>query len=82
MNIDLTEEQQMLKDMVREFARNEIEPKAKELEEKHEFPHVFLKKLAELGILGMGVSPDFEGTKTDHLSIYLAIEELSRVMPS
>ncbi len=82
MNIDLTGEQQMLKDMVREFARNEIEPKAKELEEKHEFPHIFLKKLAELGILGMGVSPDFEGTKTDHLSIYLAIEELSRVMPS
>jgi alkylation response protein AidB-like acyl-CoA dehydrogenase len=82
MNIDLTEEQQMLKNMVREFARNEIEPKAKELEEKHEFPHVFLKKLAELGILGMGVSPDFEGTKTDHLSIYLVIEELSRVMPS
>ena len=82
MNFNLTEEQHMLQELVREFAWNEIEPRSRELEEKHEFPHVLLKKLSELGILGMGVESEFSGTYSDHLSIYLAIEEISRVFPS
>jgi len=82
MNFDLTEEQHMLQELVREFAWNEIEPQVRELEKKHEFPHVLLKKLSELGILGMGVGSEFGGTYSDHLSVYLAIEEIGRVFPS
>lgn len=68
--------------MISEFAQKEIEPQAAELENQHEYPHTILQKLAELGILGMGIPPEFGGTHSDHLSVYLAIEEISRVMPS
>ena len=82
MNFELTEEQRLLKDMVRELAHDEFEAKVKELEAKHEFPHAFIKKLGELGLMGMSVPPEYEGIKTDNLSIFLVIEELSQVMPS
>ena len=58
MNFELSEDQKMLKDMVREFVQKEIEPYAKTLEEKHEFPREILKKLAELGLLGMTIPPE------------------------
>ncbi len=82
MNFELTEEQSMLRDMMRDFTRNEIEPQAKALEERHEFPSELVKKLAELGILGITVPPQYGGIQTDHLSLILAIEEISRAMPS
>ena len=82
MNFELSEDQKMLKDMVREFVQKEIEPHVKTLEEKHEFPRETLKKLAELGLLGMTIPPEYEGIKTDFLSLILALEELSYSSPS
>lgn len=82
MNFELTEEQALVKEMIREFAKNEVEPVAKSLEEKSEFPQEIINKLAELGILGMSVPQEFGGIKTDLLSNILTIEEISRVLPS
>ena len=48
-----SEEHIMLRDMVREFAQNEVEPLAQELDEKCEFPHESVKKMAELGLMGI-----------------------------
>jgi len=82
MNFKLNEEQNMLKKMVMHFAKNEIRPMAKEFEQKHEFPSQLIKKMAELGIMGMSVPQEYEGSKTDSLSVMLVIEEISRAMPS
>lgn len=82
MNFQLTEDQMMLRDMIRSFAQNEIEPHAKELEERHEFPQALLAKLAELGVLGMSVPVEYQGSKSDNLSLMLTIEEISRVLPA
>jgi alkylation response protein AidB-like acyl-CoA dehydrogenase len=82
MNFELLEEQAMLKAMVREFAENEISPHAKRLERERRFPTGLLKKLGDLGILGMSVPEEYGGTQTDSLSLILAIEEISRCMPA
>lgn len=82
MNFELTEEQRILQDMVRDFAQNEIKPVAKSLEENHQFPTEILQKLGNLGILGMTIPAEYEGTETDSLSLVLALEELARVSPS
>ena len=82
MNFKLNEEQKMLKEMVRHFAENEISPVAKELEQKREFPSTLIKKLAELGLMGMSVPEKYGGSETDSLSVSLVIEEISRVSPS
>lgn len=82
MDFELTEDQKLLKEMVRDFAQNEIRPKIKALEDKHAFPSEILSKLAELGILGMTVPAQYGGIKTDVLSLALALEELGRVSPS
>lgn len=82
MNFELTEDQQLIKDMVKDFSSKEIMPKAKALEDNSEFPKDLFNKLAELGILGMTVSTEYEGTEADRLSFLLAIEEISRFFPS
>ena len=82
MNFELNEEQIMLREMVRDFAQKEIAPQVKEMEEKHLFPREIIKKLGELGLMGMTVPPEYGGTKTDYLSLVLALEELSRVSPT
>ena len=53
MNFELTKEQQMIRDMVREFAQAEIAPYARELDEKHEFRKESFDKMAELGLFGI-----------------------------
>lgn len=82
MNFELTEEQKLLRDMVREFAKKEILPQVKHLENSHQFPREILKKLGDLGVMGMTIPVEYEGIKTDYLSIVLALEELGRVLPS
>ena len=68
--------------MVRDFAQNEIKPRAKSLEESHQFPGDLLKKLADLGILGMSIPSEYSGIKTDTLSLMITLEEISRALPS
>jgi len=82
MNFELTEEQILLREMVREFAQDKISPEVKSLEEKHEFPEGLLQQLGKLGLLGMSVPAEYGGSKTDSLSLAIAIEELSRVFPA
>ena len=82
MNFELTEDQKLLKAMVRNFVQKEIAPKAKILEEIRKFPREFLNNLGNLGILGMSIPPEYGGTKTNHLSLIFALEEISRVSPA
>lgn len=82
MNFDLTEDQIMIREMIRDFASNEIRPQAKTLEDSNQFPGELLKKLSDLGILGMSIPPEYGGIKTDTISIMIALEEISRVLPS
>ncbi|MFW6123698.1 MAG: acyl-CoA dehydrogenase family protein [Acidobacteriota bacterium] len=82
MNFNLNEEQNMLKEMVTHFAENEVRPVAKELEQKREFPSGLIEKMADLGLMGMSIPQEYEGNKTDSLSVILVIEEISRTMPS
>ena len=79
MNFELTEEQQMIRDTVRDFAEREIKPVAKELDEKAEFSHDLTKKMGELGIMGMHVPEKYGGQGLDTLSYILAVEEIARI---
>lgn len=82
MNFELSDEHRMVRDMVREFAQKEITPHIASLEDNRQFPREIVQKLAELGLLGMAVPPEYGGTKTDFLSSVLVLEELSRVSPT
>ncbi len=68
--------------MVRDFAEHEVAPVIKDFNSQHRYPRPILAKLAELGVLGMTVPPEFGGTQTDSLSLALALEELSYVSPA
>lgn len=72
----------MIRDMIRDFSLNEIAPHAMRLEAEAEFPHALMKKLGELGVLGMTVSSKYGGMQTDYLSLMIAIEEISRALPA
>jgi alkylation response protein AidB-like acyl-CoA dehydrogenase len=82
MDFQLSEEQRMLQEMVREFAENEIQPHARMLEESRTYPAELLQKMADLGILGMSVPEEYGGFEVDTPSKALAIEEISRALPS
>jgi alkylation response protein AidB-like acyl-CoA dehydrogenase len=72
----------LLQEMVRDFAQKEILPQAKSLEEDSTFPQEILKKLGDLGILGMTIPAEYQGIRTDSISLVLALEELSKVLPA
>jgi len=82
VNFELSEDQILIREMVRDFAQNEIVPHQKALENKHEFPNELLEKLAKLGVLGMSIPSEYEGNKTDTLSLMLTIEQISKAFPS
>ncbi len=82
MNFELNEEQVLLRDMVRDFAEKEMAPQIGAFEDNRLFPAEIIRKLAELGLLGMTIPSEYGGIKTDHLSLILALEELSRISPS
>jgi len=78
-NFDLTEEQAIIRDTVRDFAREKIEPIAAEYDEQQKFPEKTVQELAKLGIMGVTVPEEYGGSGGDQLSYILAVEELSRV---
>ena len=82
LSFDLTEDQQAVREMVRDFAESEIRPIAAKIDETHEFPSDNVKKMAELGLLGMFVPEQYGGAGMDYMSYVIAIEELSRVCAS
>ena len=78
-NIYFTQEHKLLRDMVREFAKNEIKPLAQEIDESGKFPHESIKKMAELGLMGIPWEEKFNGNGMDTLALVIAIEELGKV---
>lgn len=79
MNFRFTEEQLMIQQTAREFAQNEIAPSSVERDKNSEFPFEIVKKLGELGFMGMMVSPEYEGAGLDAVSYVLATIEISKV---
>ena len=79
MNFDLTEEQELIRETVRDFAEREIKPLAQELDEKGEFSYDLTKKIGEMGLFGMNVPEQYGGQGLDTLSYIIAVEELARV---
>jgi butyryl-CoA dehydrogenase len=77
MSFKLTEEQLMIQSMVRDLARNEFAPKAMERDKTKEFPADNLKKLGELGLMGMMVPPEYGGSGADSVSYVLALAEVA-----
>ncbi len=82
MDLDLTEEQQLLQRSVRDFAQAEVKPHAKEIDESGRFPRDNFKKAAELGLTGVAVPENYGGAGMDHVSYAIVIEEISRVCAS
>jgi alkylation response protein AidB-like acyl-CoA dehydrogenase len=78
MDFQLTEEQQMVRDMARKFAEAEIKPNAAELDEKHEHPAEIVKQLGELKMLGIAVPEEYGGGGMDNVSYALALMEVSK----
>jgi len=78
MQFDLTETQQMLRDTCREFAARELVPNARRWDEEHRFPEEAVKKLGELGLMGVAVPEEWGGAGADNVSYALAMEEISR----
>ncbi len=81
-SFDLSEEQRMIRDMVREFAIDEVAPIAAEIDANHRFPKETFQRMAELGILGIPFSEDVGGSGGDTLSYVLAVEEVAKVCGS
>ena len=79
MDFKLTEEHLMIRDAARDFAKAELLPGVIERDNKQEFPAEQVKKMGELGFLGMMVSPEYGGGGMDTISYVLAMEELSKV---
>jgi alkylation response protein AidB-like acyl-CoA dehydrogenase len=79
LNFDLTEEQNLLRQAVRDFAEREIAPLAEELDEKEEFSVELTRKMGELGLLGCFVPMQYGGSEMGYTSYAIAVEELARV---
>lgn len=78
MNLRFTEEQEMMRNMVREFAASEIAPFVERMEQG-EFPRPILKKMAELGLMGITIPEEYGGAGMDFTSYIIAIHEISKV---
>ncbi len=79
MDFGLTDEQRLLRDTVRDFARNEVAPVAEELDREKRFPYELVAKLGDLGLMGIPFPEEYGGGGADTLSYALAVEELARV---
>ncbi|MTI84998.1 MAG: acyl-CoA dehydrogenase [Firmicutes bacterium] len=82
MPYQLTDEQQMMRDMVRKLAQNEIAPRAVEIDQTHKHPHENLKKMGELGLMGVPIPEEYGGAGCDFLSYIITIEEISQACAS
>jgi butyryl-CoA dehydrogenase len=82
MDFELTDEQQLIREAVREFAETEVTPVAAELDRDHRFPYELLPKLAEMNLMGMPYPEKEGGAGADYVSYVIAIEEISRACAS
>ncbi|HEY6076114.1 MAG TPA: acyl-CoA dehydrogenase family protein [Gaiella sp.] len=79
MDLDLTSEQELLRDTVRSFARERVAPVAEEIDRESRFPVELVREMAELGLLGIPLPDRYEGAGGDTLGYAIAIEELTRI---
>ena len=79
MNFSFTEDQLAIRDAARDFAENEIAPSAVERDITGEFPYDIVKKIGELGFMGMMVDPEWGGSGLDTVSYALALEEVAKI---
>ncbi|HEY4551981.1 MAG TPA: acyl-CoA dehydrogenase family protein, partial [Bacillaceae bacterium] len=82
MNFRLSEEHEMIRKMVRDFAKKEVEPTAAERDEEERFDRELFDKMAELGLTGIPWPEEYGGIGSDYLAYCIAVEELSRVCAS
>lgn len=82
MNFDLTKDQQLIRDVVRDFAQNEIVPRATEIDRTGQFPMDIMKKLADMDLMGLPFPEQYGGAGADYISYCLALEEISRACAS
>lgn len=82
MNFTLTEEQQMVRDMARRFAEDQIKPRAAELDRTHQHPADILEQMAELKLLGIAIPEEYGGGGMDYVSYALAMIEISKACAS
>ena len=78
MDFSLTEEQEMFRKMVRDFATKEIEPVAAECDDKEEFPWENFARMAELGLTGVSIDEEYGGSGGNHMHLIIAVEEIAR----
>ena len=78
MDFRLTEEQQMVREMCRKFADNELMPSAAHYDRSHEFPWEHVKKLGHMGMMGIVYPEEYNGAGMDYVSYSIAVEEISR----
>ena len=79
MNFDLSNEHQLVRRTVREFAEGRVAPVAAELDREHRFPYELVAELADLGLMGMPVPEEYGGAGADTLAYAIAVEELTRI---
>ena len=82
MDFSLSTEQQQVQSLARDVAQKELAPKAAEIDRTSAFPRDGLKKLAEVGLMGIGTPQSFGGSKSDTLSLLLVLEEIAKACPS
>ncbi|HDR3652310.1 TPA: acyl-CoA dehydrogenase AcdA [Bacillus anthracis] len=82
MHFKLSEEHEMIRKMVRDFAKNEVAPTAVERDEEERFDRALFDQMAELGLTGIPWPEEYGGIGSDYLAYVIAIEELSRVCAS
>ena len=82
MDLDLTEQQQMVRTMARDFAERAVAPRARKLDEESQWPKELVREMAGLGLMGVAVPEDLGGAGMDNVSYALAIEEISRACAS
>jgi butyryl-CoA dehydrogenase len=78
MDIQLTEEQRQVRELCRELAEKELRPNARRWDAEHQFPSEAVRKLGELGLMGVAIPPEWGGAGMDAVSYAIAMEEVSR----
>jgi short-chain 2-methylacyl-CoA dehydrogenase len=79
VNFELTDEQQLIRDTVREFALTRVAPVADELDREARFPYELIAEMAELGLMGIPIPEEYGGAGSDTVSYAIAVEELTRI---
>jgi butyryl-CoA dehydrogenase len=82
MDFALTEDQQIFQRMVREFATNELQPVAAQVDDEEKFPAENVRKMAELGLMGVSIAEEYGGSGGDSLHLVIATEEIARACAS